>query len=432
MEHLKSNENPQSVADTMNRLHNLASEHPDPEKDKIVEKLLEQWEKAQEEGNSDEVIRLIGEIDKLYDGTPGKEEPPAPVDKISENISEPAEYQQTVQEVEKEEEPPEEDDIESLSQSPQSPRQKQKPYEVVREENLIEKMGLGYELTKLACDIVRYYNYDHESADYCVKAAREVLKLQSFGEKIPFKESFKYFRNAKKRNPDGILTTISMVFHRDDRSEELFWKDYLSESVRECTKENAIELLDYAREIKDEGLLTLLLARLSELMENEPFSVVEGGEGFFSKQSIESRFQKIKNGEIVIIRRDDQRCYSDRLTDAEEFFENNPPADNLDKALQAYLYGYWDRNENLKKILKLAKNDSEWKRIAGAAHANEISRGRSYNDPPAERCIILMEHAKKHFVKSGVSEIYCVPKYEEATYHPEPTIFTKLKKFIIE
>jgi len=73
MEHLKSNENPQSAADAMNRLHNLASEHPDPEKDKIVEKLLEQWEKAQEEGNSDEVIRLIGEIEKLYDGTLGKE-----------------------------------------------------------------------------------------------------------------------------------------------------------------------------------------------------------------------------------------------------------------------------------------------------------------------------------------------------------------------
>jgi hypothetical protein len=91
MEHLKSNENPQSVADAMNRLHNLASEHPDPEKDKIAKKLLEQWEKAQEEGNSDEVIRLIGEIEKLYDGTPeGSEKtsdkkdevlPPAPAKK---------------------------------------------------------------------------------------------------------------------------------------------------------------------------------------------------------------------------------------------------------------------------------------------------------------------------------------------------------------
>jgi hypothetical protein len=73
MEQSKSNENPQSAADAMTRLHNLASEHPDPEKDKIAKKLLEQWEKAQEEGNSDEVIRLIGEIDKLYDGTPEKE-----------------------------------------------------------------------------------------------------------------------------------------------------------------------------------------------------------------------------------------------------------------------------------------------------------------------------------------------------------------------
>jgi hypothetical protein len=73
MEQPKSNKNPQSATDAMNRLHNLASEHPDPEKDKIAKKLLEQWEKAQEEGNSDEVIRLIGEIDKLYDETPEKE-----------------------------------------------------------------------------------------------------------------------------------------------------------------------------------------------------------------------------------------------------------------------------------------------------------------------------------------------------------------------
>jgi hypothetical protein len=70
MEQPKPNEQSESAADTMNRLHNLASEHPDPEKDEIAKKLLEQWEKAQEEGNSDEVIRLIGEIDKLYDGTP--------------------------------------------------------------------------------------------------------------------------------------------------------------------------------------------------------------------------------------------------------------------------------------------------------------------------------------------------------------------------
>jgi hypothetical protein len=395
--------------------------------------LLKQWEKAQEEGNSDEVIRLIGEIDKLYDGTSEKEEPSAPVDRISKSISEPTEHRQTVQEVEKEEEPPEEDDTPPLPQSPRSPRQKQEPYNIVKEEDAIEKMGLGYELTKLACDIARYYNYDHESADYCIKAAREVLKLQSFGGKIPFEKSFKYFQNAEKGSPDdGILTTISIVFHRDHRPTELFWKDYLSESVRECTKENALELLDYAREIKDEGLLTLSLARLSELMKNEPFSVAEGGEGGFSKQSIESRFQKIKNGEIVIIRRDDQRCYFEYLTDHEEFFENNPPADSLDKALQAYLYKYWDSYEYLGKILKLAKNDSEWKRIAGAAHANEKSRGGVHNDPPAERCIILMEHAKKHFAKSGVSEIYCVPKYEEATYRPEPTIFNKFKKLFAE
>jgi hypothetical protein len=74
MEHLKSNEKEQSAADAMTRLHNLASEHPDPEKDKIAKKLLEQWEKAQEEGNSDEVIRLIGEIDKLYEPKAEKEE----------------------------------------------------------------------------------------------------------------------------------------------------------------------------------------------------------------------------------------------------------------------------------------------------------------------------------------------------------------------
>jgi len=74
MEQPKPNENPQSAADAMTRLHNLASKNQDPEKDKIAKKLLEQWEKAQEEGNSDEVIRLIGEIDKLYDGTLGKEE----------------------------------------------------------------------------------------------------------------------------------------------------------------------------------------------------------------------------------------------------------------------------------------------------------------------------------------------------------------------
>jgi len=70
MEQPKPNKQSESAADTMTRLHNLASEHPDPEKDKIAKKLLEQWEKAQAEGNSDEVIRLIGEIDKLYDGTP--------------------------------------------------------------------------------------------------------------------------------------------------------------------------------------------------------------------------------------------------------------------------------------------------------------------------------------------------------------------------
>jgi len=69
MEHPNSNKQSESADDTMNRLHNLASKHPDPEKDEIVEKLLEQWEKAQEEGNPDEVIRLIGEIDRLYDGT---------------------------------------------------------------------------------------------------------------------------------------------------------------------------------------------------------------------------------------------------------------------------------------------------------------------------------------------------------------------------
>jgi hypothetical protein len=74
MEHPNPNKQSESAADAMNRLHNLASEHPDPEKDEIAKKLLEQWEKAQEEGNSDEVIRLIGEIEKLYDGTPGKEE----------------------------------------------------------------------------------------------------------------------------------------------------------------------------------------------------------------------------------------------------------------------------------------------------------------------------------------------------------------------
>jgi hypothetical protein len=74
MEQPKSNENPQSADDAMNRLHNLASEHPDPEKDEIAKKLLEQWEKAREEGNSDEVIRLIGEIETLYDGTPKESE----------------------------------------------------------------------------------------------------------------------------------------------------------------------------------------------------------------------------------------------------------------------------------------------------------------------------------------------------------------------
>jgi hypothetical protein len=74
MEQPKSNENLQSADDAMNRLHNLASEHPDPEKDKIAKKLLEQFKTAQEEGNSDEVIRLIGEIDRLYDGTPKESE----------------------------------------------------------------------------------------------------------------------------------------------------------------------------------------------------------------------------------------------------------------------------------------------------------------------------------------------------------------------
>jgi hypothetical protein len=74
MEHLKSNENDQSIADAMTRLHNLASEHPDPEKDKIVQKLLEQFKTAQEEGNSDEVIRLIGEIEKLYEPKPKESE----------------------------------------------------------------------------------------------------------------------------------------------------------------------------------------------------------------------------------------------------------------------------------------------------------------------------------------------------------------------
>jgi len=74
MEQPKSNKNLQSADDAMNRLHNLASEHPDPEKDKIAEKLLEQFKTAQEEGNSDEVTRLIGEIDNLYDGTPKESE----------------------------------------------------------------------------------------------------------------------------------------------------------------------------------------------------------------------------------------------------------------------------------------------------------------------------------------------------------------------
>ena len=93
MEQPKPNEQSESAADAMNRLHNLASEHPDPEKDKIVEKLLEQWEKAQEEGNSDEVIRLIGEIDKLYEGTP-KDSEKTP----DEHIEAPAEQKQDTKE----------------------------------------------------------------------------------------------------------------------------------------------------------------------------------------------------------------------------------------------------------------------------------------------------------------------------------------------
>jgi hypothetical protein len=67
MEQINANKQQDSFADMTERLHNLASKHPDPEKDKIVEKLLEQFKTAQEEGNSDEVIRLIGEIEKLYE-----------------------------------------------------------------------------------------------------------------------------------------------------------------------------------------------------------------------------------------------------------------------------------------------------------------------------------------------------------------------------
>jgi len=67
MEHLKSNENPQSVVDAMNRLHNLASEHPDPEKDKIANRLTDEMLEAKEAENWDKVDKLMEELVGLYE-----------------------------------------------------------------------------------------------------------------------------------------------------------------------------------------------------------------------------------------------------------------------------------------------------------------------------------------------------------------------------
>jgi hypothetical protein len=67
MEQPKSNENIQSVADTLDRLHNLASEHPDPEKDKIANRLTDEMLEAKEAENWDKVDKLMEELVGLYE-----------------------------------------------------------------------------------------------------------------------------------------------------------------------------------------------------------------------------------------------------------------------------------------------------------------------------------------------------------------------------